>query len=179
MDSKIKTLKRSSGKFLGNIKKEDFFKFYKDNSKDPVDKKIYNAFMKELLTTYMEKIILEGEEIRLGLIGRVRVRSNQLKVVKDDGTLAKSLKPNWQLTWEYWFKKYEGKTKEEIINISDKTVIYHENEHSHGEFYDFFWDKVTANVKYKSLFKFVASRQYKRLLSSTVKSKERKVFYYG
>ncbi len=179
MDNKVKTLIRTEGRFNGNIKKNDFFKFYKANSKNPVNQKVYNAFVKELLTQYMESIILEGEEIRLGMIGRLRVRTNQLKVIKDNGELAKSLKPNWELTWKYWFEKYPGMSKEEIVNLTNKKVIYHENEHSHGEFYDFFWDKVTSNVRYKSLFKFVASRQYKRLLNSVVKDTNRKVFYYG
>jgi hypothetical protein len=66
-----------------------------------------------------------------------------------------------------------------ITEIDNKTVIYHENEHSNQEFYEHHWDKLTANLKYKNFYKFKPSRQYSRLIAKVVKDPNRKTFYYG
>ena len=86
---------------------------------------------------------------------------------------------NWKDTWDYWYKKYPGLTKEEIVNINNKPIIYHDNEHTNGEFYEHYWDNSTINLKYKSFYNFNASRQYSRLIAKVVKDPNRKTFYYG
>jgi len=83
------------------------------------------------------------------------------------------------VTTGYWHTKYPGLTKDEIINVPDKKVLYHENEHSNAEFYEHFWDNYSAVLKYKSFYIFKASRQYSRLIAQVVKDPNRKTFYYG
>ena len=41
-----------------------------------------------------------------------------------DGKLDKNkLAPDWNTTWNYWYKTYPNKTKEEIIQIDNKKLI--------------------------------------------------------
>lgn len=173
-------LKRGKGKLAGGIKKAAFFSFYQKNAKETlVDKPTYNAFVKDLLEAYSTAVVATGLELKITKVGKLRIRSSHLNFFKVNGERSKSLKPNWQATWEFWHIKYPGLTRDEIVNINNKRVIYHENDHTDQEFYEHYWDKVTANLKFKSFYTFKASRQYSRLIAKIVKDPNRKVFYYG
>lgn len=173
-------LKRGKGKIAGNIKKSDFFSYYNSNAKEallPKDK--YNAFIKDLLNTFSTAIVDNNLELKITKVGKLRIKSSHLNFFKANGERSKSLKPNWKATWEFWVSKYPGLTRDEIVEIKDKKIIYHENEHSNQEFYEHYWDKATINLKFKSFYVFKASRQYSRLIAKIVKEPNRKVFYYG
>lgn len=173
-------LKRGVGKHTGDIRKYDFYSYYRKNTKFPkMERKAYSAFLKEMLSTYSEEIVRSNMELKLGKLGFIRIQAKKLHYFKKDGTRADSLKVNWKKTWEYWEGKYEGKNRDEITGIKDKTVIYHNNEHTNGEFYQHLWDKLTSVVKYRGLYKFVPSRQYSRLIAEVVSDPQRKIFYYG
>jgi hypothetical protein len=173
-------LQRGKGKTKGDIKKASFFSFYKTNAKETlVDQKTYNSFIKDLLENFSIAIVKEALELKINKVGKLRIKSNPLKFFNKSGEKYKSLRVNWQATWENWKLKYPNLTKEEITKISDKKVIYHENEHSNQEFYSYYWDKATINLKYKTFYNFKASRQYLRLIAQVVKDPNRKVFYYG
>lgn len=89
------------------------------------------------------------------------------------------LKVNWGETLKYWSVKHEGLSKEELKAIKNKTLIYHTNEHSNGEFAEHYWDNKTTPLRHKKFYKFKASRQYSRLLAKTMKDVNKTVFYYG
>lgn len=172
-------LKRGKGKILSSVKKQDFYKDYKERSSNPIDIKLFNKFNKELLQLYSTEIVTTGLELRIPHVGKLRVRAKDLHFFRADGKLAKSLKVDWQATWSYWEKLYPGKTKDEITEITGKKLLYHENAHSNSEFYEHFWDNYSAPLKYKSFYNFKPSRQYSRLIAKTVKDPNRKTFYYG
>ena len=176
----MNSLKRGEGKTKGNIKKKDFYNYYVNNAKEKlVEKSTYNKFLKDLLDAFSKAIVETGLELKLNKLGKIRVRTKELHFFNKDGKRAKSVRVNWKDTWDYWFKKYPGLTKEEIININNKPIIYHDNEHTNGEFYEHYWDNSTINLKYKSFYNFNASRQYSRLIAKVVKDPNRKTFYYG
>lgn len=173
-------LQRGKGKLCGDIKRRHFFAFYKKNAKETqVTEKQYKAFLTELLTIFSEKIITEGLELKINQVGKLRIKSEKTHFFKKNGERSKSLRPNWEKTWEYWFTKYPGLSRQEIVDIKGKIVIYHDNEHTDGEYYEHLWDKTKSVVKNRMLYDFKASRQYSRLLAKTVKDVNRKVFYYG
>jgi hypothetical protein len=172
--------KRGKGKTTGSVKKDAFYTFYTKNAKEEVvDKKTYNSFLKELLHNFSTAIVELGLELKINKVGKLRIKSNPLHFFKKDGTRAKSLKVNWEATWNYWHSKYPDLTRDQIAEINNKTLIYHENEHTHQEFYQYYWDNLTIALRYKSFFSFKASRQYLRLIAKTVKDPNRKTFYYG
>lgn len=173
-------LKRGKGKLSGDIKKRDFFNHYKKTAQEKLlTQPKYNAFIKELLEELSKAIVTTGLELKLGRIGRLRIKSTKLNFFRKDGRRSFSLKPNWKATWDYWRVKYPGLSDSEIIAIEDKKLVFHENEHSSQEFYQHFWDKISSNMKFQKFYNFKASRQYSRLLAQVVKDPNRKVFYYG
>jgi len=173
-------LQRGKGKNTGSVRKDAFFKFYKENAKEKLaDKKVYNAFIKELLDCFSTAIVREGLELKINKVGKLRIKSNPLKFFNKHGEKYKSLKVNWEVTWANWFKKYPELSRQEITEIPNKTLIYHENEHSGQEFYSHYWDNITIPLRYKTFYNFKASRQYLRLIAQVVKDPNRKVFYYG
>jgi hypothetical protein len=143
-----------------------------------VDNSTYNKFLSSLLKEFGDKIVTEAFELKLSGLGLIRVRTNHLQLIDKNGNPFKKLRVDWGKTKEYWNTIYPNKSFEEIKQIKGKKVLYHDNEHTNGEFYEHFWDKLTL-VKYVRFFKFTPSRQYSRLISKTVKIPNRKVFYYA
>lgn len=175
----MSNLQRGKGKNLGNIKKKDFYKYYKENARLPKLENIkYNNFLKDLLETFSKAIVEEALELKINQIGKIRIKTKVLNLIKSNGELSK-LKVNWKATWDYWFSKYEGLTKEEIVKQKNKKLLYHDNEHSNQEYYVHYWNNFTSNLKYKSFYDFKPSRQYSRLLAQIIKDPNRKIFYYG
>jgi len=173
-------LKRGKGKAIADIKKYDFFSHYRKNTKfERLERKQYSNFIKDLLTLYSEAIVKENLQLKLGKLGYIRIQAKKLHFFTKDGKRAKSLKVNWVSTWTYWEGKYEGKTRDEITEIKNKTVLYFENEHTNKEFYRHLWDNATAVVKYKRFYSFKPSRQYSRLITTIVTDPNRTIFYYG
>jgi hypothetical protein len=173
-------LHRGEGKNKGAIKKSAFYKFYLQNASSRiVEEKVYNAFTKDLLNSFSEAIVTEALELRIPKVGKLRIRTNKLKFFRKDGTRINKIRVDWKKTWDYWFNKYPGLTKEQIVELNNKIVIYHENEHTQQEFYEHHWDKLTSTLKFKTFYSFKASRQYSRLIAKVVKDPLRKVFYYG
>jgi len=173
-------IKRGKGKQLGDVKKKDFYTHYKANAKEElISRPLYNSFVKELLNAFSSAIVELGLELKINKVGKLRIRSKKLHFFDKNGKRCKSLRVNWEATWNYWHTKHPDLSRDEIINLKNKSVIYHENDHSSGEFYEHFWDKFTNNLKYKSFYVFKPSRQYSRLIAKVVKDPNRKVFYYG
>jgi hypothetical protein len=175
----MSNLQRGKGKNLGNIKKKDFYKYYKENARLPkIENNKYNNFLKDLLEAFSKAIIEEGLELKINQIGKIRIKTKVLNLIKANGDVSK-LKVNWKATWDYWFIKYPNLTKEGIVEQKEKKLLYHDNEHSNQEYYIHYWNNFTSNLKYKSFYDFKPSRQYSRLLAKVIKDPNRKIFYYG
>ncbi len=175
-----KFLKRGKGKNTGNIKRQDFYKYYQEQLEEKaLDKSLYSKVLKDLLSTYGEEIVTKGLELKLNRLGKIRVKSNSLKFFNRKGEKIKSLRPNWKATWDYWHIKYPGLSKNEIVELDNKPIIYHENDHSNQEFYEHHWDKLTVTLKNKNFYNFKPSRKYSRLIAEVVKDPNRITFYYG
>lgn len=172
-------LKRGKGT-KSDITKYDFFSFYRKHAQfSMLGRTQYSRFLKELLIAYSNAIVAEGLELKLERVGFIRVQAKKLNFFNREGKLQKSLKVDWSATWKYWEEKYPELTKEQIVALENKKVIYHQNDHTNQEFYRHLWDKTTATVKYKRFYKFKASRQYSRLIAKIVKDPNRQIFYYG
>ena len=175
----MSNIQRGKGKHISSIRKKDFYKYYQKNAKlTKVDRVKYNGFLKEVLETFGKLIIEEGLELKLNQIGKIRIKTKMLNLIKSNGDLSK-LKVNWKATWDHWFSRYPNLSREEIVKIKDKKLLYHDNEHSNQEYYVHYWNNFTSNLKYKSFYDFKPSRQYSRLLAKVIKDPNRKIFYYG
>lgn len=175
----MSSIQRGKGKHISSIRKNDFYKYYQENARlTKVDRVKYNGFLKELLETFGRLIIEEGLELKLNQIGKIRIKTKILNLIKSNGDLSK-LKVDWKSTWDHWFSRYPNLSREEIVKIKDKKLLYHDNEHSNQEYYVHYWNNFTSNLKYKSFYDFKPSRQYSRLLAKVIKDPNRKIFYYG
>lgn len=173
---------RGKGKFISDFKKKDLYKHYRANytTGKAVTRQTYNDFTRELLTVLGELIVTEGIELRLYSAGCLRIKvieGNKLLFDKEGNFR----KPNvdWKRTWEYWYTKYPDLSRKEIVALPDKKVLFHENQHSSGEIYKFFWDRTTVTFNHQGYYEFVPTRTLVRLLAKTVKDPNRKVYYYG
>lgn len=172
-------LKRGKGKHIANIAKRHFYPYYKANTQHSlIEKSLYDKFLGELLNTFATSIVEDNLPIKLGYLGEVRIRTRKLNFFNKEGKKNKSLRVDWPATWKHWEKQYEGLTRDEIVGLKGKKVIYFINEHSNQEFYSHLWDNYTAPLRYKRFYKFVPLRKYSRLLAKVVKDPNRKTYYY-
>jgi hypothetical protein len=173
-------LKRGKGKNTGDVKKYNFFSHYRKNTTlEKLDRKTYSGFLKDLLIAYGDAIVKENLELKFGKLGFIRVQAKKLHFFRKDGKRATTLQVDWKSTWEYWEEKYKELSRDEIVKLKDKKVIYFENQHTNYEFYRHLWDNKTAIIKHKRFYKFKPSRKYSRLIKEIVSKPDRKVFYYG
>ncbi len=173
-------LKRGSGKTNGNVIKRHFYSFYNKHAKlNKLSRKAYDAFLKDLLVAFSEAIVKENLQLKLGCLGYLRVQAKKLNFFNKEGKLQKSLKVNWDATWKKWEAQYKDLTRDEIVALKNKKVVYFMNEHTNQEFYKHHWDTTTSTVKYHRFYTFTPSRQYSRLIKEVVTDPERKTYYYG
>jgi len=143
---------------------DDIYKWYKEESKNPLDKKIARNIIIDFNNEVLKSVVFEGHDHSLGgRLGSIRIRKfdNNLKLNKK-GEIANKLKPDWPKTYELWNKKYPGKSPKELKEIKNKPLVYHLNEHTDGYVFKWYWDKITSNVKNQTAYSFEPIRTIKR-----------------
>lgn len=179
MENNTSFLSRGKGKIKGDVKRQEFFNLYKKQSLKPLDSKTYNAFLKDLISSYTTAIVQENMSLRLIKIGSIRVGTAKLSPFKKDGTLRNNLKVDWVKTWEYWKTKYVGLTEDEIAKMPNKKVLYFLTTKNSNVFYKFVWERQGCSMKYVNLYTFTPSRQYARMIAKEVNKVPRTTFYYN
>jgi len=161
--------KRGKRKFKTSYTYKDLYKYYKDNTFNPVDYKTYIDVIKRYFDIIMPMIIEENLEIRLpARLGHFRIRERLYEIkLNDRGEVDKRhLQVNYKKTKELWKKKYPDKTTEELRKIRNKPLVYYLNEHSDGKIYAFYWDKVVCNITNQKYYKIKVIRKWKNYLSN-------------
>lgn len=170
-------MKRTKGKHNSDINTSDIYKYYASKVYNPVSRKVFGGFYRDMFAEFSE-LMLQGKEVKLNNIGHFKIIEFKPKLIKDGVLNRKVLAPNWVKTKAHWAEIYPGKTPEELKLIKDKPLIYHENEHTKGNQYKFYWDKINVELKCKSAYQFKAVRASNRKLSKILKGEDRKIFYY-
>lgn len=148
----IKVKKRGKGKIKDVIGNEELYKFYKTNSKKPVDQKTFNSLIKDLNNKIIDKIILESEEFKMPF------RLGNLRINKFEQQLHNRPKNKWPV--DYVKSKELG------------FIVYYE----HDYVYRWKWFKNKALVKWKSIYCFKPSRASKRYLAHAIKNLKKDYF---
>ena len=133
-----------------DIKEADFYKYYRKNSSNPVDKAVFSQFSKKLGTGIIRLITIDGVEVILPWrLGSIYLKRKESKVYFDEnGDVDKrKMRTDWNRTLKHWEKLYPDKTMDEIKAIPNKKYFFHLNEHSNGYKYRWYWDRITSNVK--------------------------------
>ena len=124
------------------------YKSYDDFYK--VGYKKYRTICEEFNKDIIEDILLKAKEFKLPYrLGSLRVKKKKMNYGRKN-----KLKINWLETNKH------------------KKVIYHLNDHTNGFNYRWFWSKINAIIKNKSVYSFQATRTNKRRLAALLKNNE-------
>lgn len=157
-----------TGKRYGRVKAayttKDMYKWYKNKYENPVQYEVYMQFVKEMFTEILNLVIYNGiDYIMPGRLGSLRIRRKQnFQKLDEENKVIHNLKPNWKKTLELWEQKYPDLSAKEIKQIRNKPIVYHLNDHTDGFYFEWYWDKITSNVKNQSAYRFEPIRDKKR-----------------
>jgi hypothetical protein len=116
--------------------------------------KKYRAVCEDFNKKIIEDILMKAKEFKMPYrLGTLRIKKKKMNYSKKN-----KLKINWLETNKH------------------KKVIYHLNDHTDGFNYRWFWSKINAVIKNKSVYSFQATRTNKRRLAGLLKKK--KVDYF-
>jgi len=176
-------LKRGKNKVEIDYYFKDIYKEFKKTSELVP---IYNITEKkwseinEEINDYLINQLYDGRFIRLPLLGIIKITKSKPKLkVDEEGNYDFSKIPiNYQECWKLWFKKYPGKTAEEISKIPDKPLVFLENDHTSGYIHKFKWSRTKCRIKNKTSYAFKTVRKYNRKLNQLLKDPNFKGDFY-
>jgi len=171
--------KRGKGKIVSTVKHYAFYSGYLKHTlkSNRIPRQEYNKFLADLMRTLMDAVIEEHLEVKFSNIGSFRVKETKMQFITADGQMNKSIPTNWDASWKYWRELHPDKTDVEIIALSNKPIIRHENESRNNHIYRFNWDKRTTLLKNKSYYTFRPTRLAKEKLARILKTNENVTFY--
>lgn len=143
--------KRGSGKIKGSLGINSLYKYYKTNTKNPVERKLFTSFIKDLNKIIINRI-LDAEDFRMPY------RLGVLNIRKFEQNLHKKPKNKWPVN--YQLSKELG------------YIVYHVHDYA----YRWYWNKNKAVVKWKSVYKFEPSRTSARQIAYCVKKLKKDYF---
>lgn len=161
-------LKRGINKIESGYGLKDFYKYYKENAKNPLDYTTFSNVWKDVAKSIMKLVIYRNLDFMIpARMGTLCVRKVKAKpIIKSDGTVCKNrMSINYKASWEKWFKEYPELTKEEIAKLPNKKHVYYLNDHSDGFKIKFMWDKYTCNVKNQNIYNLQIARPNKQEVS--------------
>lgn len=140
----------------------DYYKFYKKNSDNPVNSRLFNDIITEYNTEIKNLIIEKNLVYQLPYLGFEIILKKQKRVPRiKDGKLINNIPPDWKATKELWEKDEEAKEK--------KLLVRYDNYHTSNYIYRIYFKKFKSKIRNKSLFKFQPNRSFKRQLSARIK----------
>mgnify|MGYP003507639010 FL=1 len=178
---------RTKGKNNCNKRTKDLYNFYIKNIDSiksingtgktkglyNVGTKLYGKIVKDLHMSLMSMIMKDNFEFTLPVrMGDLRVGKKKIPVNLDqDGNLRKGpLQVDWGKTNKLWAVDDEAK--------KNKVRIFYTNEHTNGYKHNFRWSKKKIRLEHVYYYRFVASRDNKRMLNKVLKDPTLNVNYY-
>lgn len=140
----------------------DSYKFYKTESVNPVDVKMYLDIVHGHLKFIVDKV-MQGEEVTLpSRFGTLSIIGKKQNIRFDEQGNVQGLAPDWVRTKELWDRNEEAK--------NNKQLVYCTNEHTSNIRYKFLWSKMRVLVTNKTLYALKMTRTNKREVSNRVKN---------
>lgn len=140
----------------------DSYKYYKKDSLNPVDIKMYLDIVHGHMKFMIEKVV-DGEEITLpARFGNLSITGKKQVIRYDEEGNVQGLAPDWVKTKELWDRN--------PVSKENKQLVYCTNEHTSGIRYRFFWSKLRVLVTNKTLYALKMTRTNKREVSNRVKN---------
>jgi hypothetical protein len=140
----------------------DFYKYYKKNSDNPVDLKIYRKILDKYNKKVSESILKKGLDFIMPYLNfEITIRKDKRKPKIIDGKVINNTPVDPVATKKLWEKDKEAKEK--------KILVRYNNSHTSGYVFRIYCKKFRSNLKNKNLFKFRPVRKLKRDLAKLIK----------
>lgn len=173
--------KRGKRKVIADYKIDDIYRYYKKNTKVPLDQKKFIAILKSFHSKIADKMIGENFEYYLpARLGSMYIRAKELKLYINPETNdveTRVLRMDYAASKKKWEQLYPGKTAEEIADIPDKPKIFNLHKSTDGKYAQWHWDVTTCNAANKTAYAFEQVRELKERMSEYINTFN-KVDYY-
>lgn len=147
-----------------DYKSDEFYKFYKNNYNNTVDKKTYSDITRDFFDIIIDRMIFENESFKLPYdMGEMYIGKKKQKEFEH-------LPINWKATNELWEKDSKAK--------ANKVLVRHFNRHTDGYVFRFVWSKLHARFIKKNLYRFRLTRKHTRALSAAAKNPKSKIDFF-
>ena len=162
----------------------DAYKLYEESTVIPkhrkVDYQTFKVLLEKINKELIRMVVEESLILKLPMkLGQLRVMKYKPEVIDKDGNFRKErMAPNWKATKEYWQKEYPDLTMEEIFELDNKILVYHDNSHTGGYTMTFKWENSRTAIKGKTAYSFIPTRKHDRSLAEWLKNPYRKNDYY-
>ena len=154
----------------------DMYKSYKskrrDSGKEPVTLSVYRKVLKTFNAEICKDIVHNSGEYRMPYrLGYLRIRKFKTRLKLDDegNLVTKHLQVNWKETKKLWASNEEAKVA--------KKIIWHNNKHTQGYYFKWYWDKRACNITNSSVYSLVMTRANKRSIAAALKENENLDYY--
>lgn len=130
----------------------DSYKYYKDNTTDPIPPKEYYRIISGFLKFIMKKVF-EGHNVQLSngqSLGAIGIRGTKMKPRLNDEGQIRGLAPDWGSTRKLWNENPEAK--------ATKKIVYHFNEHTNGISYRLVWWRKKMKIANKFIYSLVFTK---------------------
>lgn len=176
-------MNRGKNKVVIDYSSPDIYKYYCNKTGNPhkLSQKQFTEITKQFFSEVIDMLIFDNIEFTFPKrLGNLRIIKYKNKVkLNEDGTLDKrKLRPNWKATRELWRKMYPGMSWEQIVAISDKKMVFHENKHTDGYNLKWYWDRTTCLVPNYTAYSLEIARRNDRRLAEALKNEENELNYY-
>ena len=159
--------KRASGLRIG-----DTYKYYKANvdKEKRLDKRQYYDTVKKFLKYMSDKLIDIGMVKIPASLGVLQIMGSDIKISIDKETGKIKGNVDWNSTVNLWKECEECKNK--------KQLVFYTNDDTGFKLFKTYWFNKTNRISNKSLYRFKASRPFKRRLAKHIKSGDYSYLYY-
>lgn len=155
------TTKRTEGKIKTDYGIKDYYKFYKDKSKDPVDMKRFHKVISEFNKKIVDSIINEGLEftpVASQICFTVRKLTKKIEIVNNK--VVNKNPVDWKTTLQLWKDNDEAKKK--------KLIIKHLNNHTSKYIFRIKMIKCGYSYTNKKYYRFKPCRGFQRALAKRI-----------
>lgn len=154
---------RSCNKIKVDFGMKDYYLFYKSQNEDTaVSKLVYNKIISEANQQILNLILDEGLEYKVPHLGTSLIIRKDKRVPRIvDGKVINPTPVDWVTTKKLWEKDADAKEK--------KILVKYLNHHTSGYVFRIYMKKFGSSFKNRTVYKFEASRKFKRALSARIK----------
>jgi len=161
--------KRSPKKIPAHYGLNDYYKFYKKNSDDPINSKLYSSIIGEFNKSIINLILNDNMEYNIPeLHTTINIRKDKRQPKIIDGKLYHNAPINWVATNTLWSTNKEAK--------DSKLLVRYINNLTSGYVYRIHLNRFGKNYKSKPFYKFKPTRFFQRSLAKRINDTSKSKF---